>query len=106
MKAEHEERRDGAEYGRKKPNAEGVIAPDSSARSLDDRDQRRLAVIGKRGVFRPNPLISFILREGDAAAGDVGQVHDKLDEDQGVTQPQPLLVEQDWIGLFPAARCE
>ena len=89
QKTEQQQAHDRGDDGRKKTHAEHGVAPQRSSQKLGDGNQQRLAVIGKREVLGPDPLVGFIAAEPDLAAGVVGKVGQQFEEDERVTEAQP-----------------
>ena len=85
---------DGGDDRGKEADAEDVVAPERGAEKLGDGNQQRLAVIRKRQVLGPDPLIRFIAAQPDFPAGVVSQVREQFEHDERVTKPHPMLLPQ------------
>src|ERR1039457_6677803 len=85
----------------KEPHTEGGVAPQVRPEELHVSDEGGLAVIREREVFRPEPLVGFVLAELNGSAGDVGEPGQQANGDPEIAEAKPMLIHR---GVW-RARC-
>jgi hypothetical protein len=92
-KAQQQHAQNSADYRREKAHAELSVAPEVRAEPLRICNQRWLAVIRKREVLGPDPLIGFIFAQFDQAAFEIEKIREKREGDENVAEAEPVSVE-------------